>query len=45
VRSSSLDLDWAQVYGPSWSFLASEKPASVVLAAGSAVSVYPRRRL
>jgi uncharacterized protein len=45
VRASSVDLDWAQVYGASWSFLSGEKPASVVLAAGSAVSVYPRRRL
>jgi uncharacterized protein YqjF (DUF2071 family) len=45
VRSSSVDLDCAQVCGGSWSFLSSEKPASVVLAAGSAVSVYPRRRL
>jgi uncharacterized protein len=45
VRSWTLDLDWAQVYGPQWGFLSSEKPASVVLAAGSAVSVYPRRLL
>ncbi len=44
VRSWSVDLDWTHVYGASWSFLSSEKPASVVLAAGSAVSVYPRRR-
>ena len=44
VRSWSLDLDWAQVYGPPWGFLSAEKPASVVLAAGSAVSVYPRAR-
>lgn len=42
VRSVSLDVDWAQVYGPAWGFLSAEKPASVVLAAGSAVSVYPR---
>jgi uncharacterized protein len=45
VRSWSLDLDWAQVYGQPWGFLSSEKPASVILAAGSAVSVYPRGRL
>ncbi len=45
VRSWTLDLDWAQVYGTPWRFLSSEKPASVILAAGSAVSVYPRRRL
>jgi uncharacterized protein YqjF (DUF2071 family) len=45
VRSWSLDLDWAHVYGEPWGFLSSEKPASVILAAGSAVSVYPRGRL
>jgi len=45
VRSWSLDFDWAQVYGPEWGFLSAHEPASVVLAAGSAVSVYPRGRL
>lgn len=45
VRSWSLDFDWAQVYGPAWSFLSAEQPASVVLAAGSPVSVYSRGRL
>jgi uncharacterized protein YqjF (DUF2071 family) len=45
VRSWSVDLDWAQVYGSPWGFLSAEKPVSVVLAAGSAVSVYQRRRL
>jgi uncharacterized protein len=45
VRSWSLDLDWAEVYGSAWGALSSEKPASVMLAAGSPVSVYPRRRI
>ncbi len=45
IRSWSLDFDWAEVYGPAWGFLSADKPASVVLAAGSPVSVYPRRRL
>ena len=45
VRSWSVDFDWAQVYGPAWGFLSAAKPASVVLAAGSAVSVYPRGQL
>jgi len=45
VRSWSLDLDWAAVYGPGWGFLSAEEPASVLLAAGSSVSVYPRGRL
>ena len=45
VRSWSLDFDWAQVYGPAWGFLSGDKPAFVVLAAGSPVSVYARGRL
>jgi len=45
VQSWSLDFDWAQVYGPAWGLLSAEKPASVLLAAGSPVSVYPRGRL
>lgn len=44
VRSWNLDFDWAQVYGSPWGFLSAEKPASVLLAAGSTVSVYPRAR-
>ena len=42
VRSLSLDWDWSAAYGPAFAALASAEPASVVLAAGSAVSVYPR---
>lgn len=45
VRSWSLDLDWASLYGPAWGVLAGEKPASVMLAAGSQVSVFPGSRL
>ena len=45
VRSRSLDFDWAQVYGPAWGFLSAASPASVMLAAGSPVSIYPRGRL
>jgi len=45
VRSWSLDFDWTEVYGRAWGALSSEKPASVMLAAGSPVSVYPRRRI
>jgi len=42
VRSWSLDFDWAGVCGPAWDSLSRERPASVMLAVGSAVSVYPR---
>jgi hypothetical protein len=45
LRSWSLDFDWAQVYGSAWRGLAGEKPVSVMLAAGSSVSVYPRGRI
>jgi uncharacterized protein len=40
VRSWRVDFDWTVVYGPRWGFLSAEKPTSVVLAAGSPVSVY-----
>ena len=45
VRSWNLDFDWAEVYGSAWSALSSQKPASVILAAGSHVAVYSRGRL
>jgi uncharacterized protein YqjF (DUF2071 family) len=43
VRSFSIDLDWDAVYGPEWGFLTKATPASVILAAGSPVSVYRHR--
>ena len=45
VRSWTLDVDWSDVYGPGWGCLASEKPLSVLLAAGSDVAVYPPVRI
>ncbi len=42
IRSFTADLDWALLYGPEWGAMQSAKPVSVVLAAGSAVSVYPK---
>ena len=44
VRSYSIDLDWSAVYGSEWAFLRDAPPISTVLAAGSPVSVWPRRR-
>lgn len=44
VQSWSVDVDWAQVYGSGWGVLSNVRPASVVLAAGSPVSVYARAR-
>jgi uncharacterized protein len=41
VREWKIDLDWKVVYGAEWEFLARQEPASVVLAAGSAVQVLP----
>jgi len=38
----AVDVDWAALYGPQWSAMQKAAPASVVLAAGSEVGVYPR---
>jgi uncharacterized protein YqjF (DUF2071 family) len=42
VRSFELDWDWAAAYGPRFADLQRAEPASVVLAVGSAVSIFPR---
>jgi uncharacterized protein YqjF (DUF2071 family) len=39
VTDWHLDLDWALVYGPEWAFLQDQAPYSVVLAAGSPITV------
>jgi hypothetical protein len=40
VTSFELDWNWSDAYGPEWSFLGDMFPVSVILAAGSAVSVH-----
>jgi uncharacterized protein YqjF (DUF2071 family) len=45
ITHYALDWDWAGIYGPKWEFLRDRKPISVILAAGSPVTVYPVRRL
>jgi uncharacterized protein YqjF (DUF2071 family) len=40
VTSSELDWNWHDVYGPTWAFLSDLSPVSIILAAGSAVSVH-----
>lgn len=40
VASSELDWNWSDAYGPNWSFLGDLSPVSVILAAGSDVSVH-----
>jgi uncharacterized protein YqjF (DUF2071 family) len=42
VRDFAADVDWGTLYGPEWAVMNGTEPASVVLAAGSAVSVYPK---
>ncbi len=42
VRSFEADVDWAVLYGPEWGTMNGREPDSVVLAAGSAVRVYPK---
>ncbi|MFO0799825.1 MAG: DUF2071 domain-containing protein [Gemmataceae bacterium] len=42
VTDFAADVDWGTLYGPAWAGMTGREPASVVLAAGSAVSVYPK---
>ena len=42
VREFAADVDWAALYGPGWGVMHKAEPASVVLAVGSGVSVYPK---
>lgn len=44
VRDFHTDADWAALYGPAWAGMTGRAPDSVVLAAGSAVGVYPHGR-
>jgi uncharacterized protein YqjF (DUF2071 family) len=41
VRDLRVDVDFAALYGPEWSFLADAQPSHVTLAAGSGVSITP----
>jgi hypothetical protein len=45
VTDCEAAFDYGAVYGVEWGFLGGEKPFSVVLAAGSAVTVYSHGRL
>jgi uncharacterized protein YqjF (DUF2071 family) len=45
IEAYRLEFDFGAVYGPEWAFLADLAPASAVLAAGSAVRVFPKGRL
>ncbi|MCC5824073.1 MAG: DUF2071 domain-containing protein [Phycisphaerales bacterium] len=40
VRSVAIDVDWGRVYGEQWAGMRGAEPLSVVLAAGSAISVH-----
>ena len=42
MREFAADVDWGVLYGPEWVVMNGAAPASVVLAAGSEVSVYPK---
>jgi hypothetical protein len=41
VRDYAIDVDWVSLYGSEWAGLTKSEPYSTVLAAGSAVAVYP----
>src|SRR5262249_15272451 len=40
VNSFELLFDWGKVYGPRWRFLSDAEPISIMLAAGSNITVY-----
>lgn len=42
VQEFAADVDWGCLYGPEWAVMNDQKPASVVLAVGSEVSVWPK---
>jgi hypothetical protein len=44
VQTWRLDFDFSIVYGPEWEFLADAKPYSTVMALGSAIKVFPKKR-
>lgn len=45
MRSYKIDVDYGRIYGEKFAFLSSQKPASVFLAEGSAVSVLNSRNI
>jgi uncharacterized protein YqjF (DUF2071 family) len=45
VQSYHVEMDWALVYGPEWSFLSKAAPMSTVFAVGSAIAVSPKGQL
>jgi uncharacterized protein YqjF (DUF2071 family) len=45
VQSYQIDVDWLRVYGPEWEVLGKVSPCSTILAAGSAVRLYPYGKL
>lgn len=45
VMDFKADVDWGKLYGPTWDTMTGRDPASVVLAVGSAVSVFPHGTL
>jgi uncharacterized protein len=44
IRDFVADVDWAALYGREWGAMQKAEPASVVLAVGSEVSVYPKNQ-
>jgi uncharacterized protein YqjF (DUF2071 family) len=45
VTGFEMEFKFAQVFGPKWGFLRKVEPVNVLLAAGSEVAVYPKKRL
>ena len=44
IRETTIDLDWATLYGPDWACMNNKQPASTILAAGSEVTVSPAKK-
>jgi hypothetical protein len=45
VKDFNIEVDYAKVYGDTFSFLSTEKPLSTILAEGSKIIVKPGRKI
>ena len=43
IEEYTMDIDFAHLYGPQWTFLQERTPDSVVLAEGSQIKIYPNK--
>ena len=43
IKEYTMNIDFAHLYGPQWTFLRGREPDSVVLAEGSQIKIYPNK--